>query len=108
MANEYRLNYTAEEIDAKLATVDETKNTLENNYYNSLEIEGMFEQANSEVEANLATKADLVDGKIPTSQLPDDMVDLSNYYTKSETDNLIGDCDAVINSINTLIGGESV
>lgn len=61
MAKEYRLNYTAEEIDAKLATVDETKNALENNYYTSVEI-----------------------------------------------DDLIGDCNAVINSINALIGGEDV
>lgn len=108
MAKEYRLNYTAEEIDAKLATVDETKNTLENDYYTSVEIDGMFEQANTSVEKKLATKADLVGGKVPTSQLPDDMIDSSNYYTKLEIDNLIGDCDAVINSINTLIGGESV
>jgi hypothetical protein len=32
---------------------------------------------------------------------------LADYYTKSEIDNLIGDFDTVINSINTLIGGDS-
>ena len=73
MATEYKLNYTASEINQKLATVDETKNTLENSYYNSLEIDGMLEQADSEVEASLATKADLVDGKVPIEQLPDDI-----------------------------------
>ena len=33
------------------------------------------------------------------------VVDLSNYYTKEEINTLIGNCDTVINSINTLIGG---
>lgn len=42
------------------------------------------------ISAALQNKADLVDGKIPTEQLPDDIggndVDLSDYYTKSEVD----------------------
>lgn len=32
---------------------------------------------------------------------------LNSYYTRSEIDDMIGDCDAVINSINALIGGEN-
>lgn len=83
MATEYKLNYTASEINQKLATVDETKNTLENSYYNSLEIEGMFEQANSEVEASLATKADLVDGKVPIEQLPEN---IGGDFTQIQSD----------------------
>ena len=57
----------------------------------------------------LNSKATLVDGKVPKEQLPDDIgeVDLSNYYTKTEIDEMIGDCEGVINSINTLVGGES-
>ena len=83
MATEYKLNYTASEINQKLATVDETKNALENGYYTSAEIEGMFEQANSEVEASLATKADLVDGKVPIEQLPDD---IGEGFTQIQSD----------------------
>lgn len=111
MATEYKLSYTASEINRKLATVDETANALENNYYTSANIDTKLEEVNASIEdvgGLLETKADLDEnGKIPTSQLPDNMVDLSNYYTKSETDDMIGDCNAVINSINTLIGGES-
>jgi hypothetical protein len=33
------------------------------------------------------------------------VIDLSNYYTKEEINTLIGNCDTVISSINTLIGG---
>lgn len=47
-------------------------------------------------------------GKVPLVQLPNDIDNLSNYYTKSEIDNLIGNCDAVIDSINILIGGENI
>ena len=35
-------------------------------------------------------------------------VNLANYYTKAEIDNMIGDCDTIIGHINTLIGGVSV
>lgn len=35
-------------------------------------------------------------------------VNLANYYTKREINDIIGDCNAVINSINTLIGGVGV
>ena len=30
----------------------------------------------------------------------------NNYYTSTEIDNLIGDCNVVINSINALVGGD--
>lgn len=73
MATEYKLSYTASEINQKLATVDETKNALESNYYTSTDIDTKLEEANTSLEANLNTKADLVDGKIPTEQLPDDI-----------------------------------
>ena len=46
------------------------------------------------LEASLAEKADLVDGKIPASQLPDDIggdVDLSDYYTKGETNSALSE-----------------
>lgn len=36
------------------------------------------------------------------------IANLTNYYTKAEIDTKIGDCDTVISSINTLIGGENV
>lgn len=69
MATEYKLSYTASEINRKLATVDETKSSLENDYYTSTEIDTKINEVNTSLEA----KADLVDGKIPTSQLPDDI-----------------------------------
>ena len=65
MATEYKLPYVASEISRKLATVDETKNALENNYY-----------ASAIVDSKLSNKADLVDGKIPVSQLPYDQSDI--------------------------------
>lgn len=97
MATEFRLNYTGSEINRKLQTVDETKSNLENNYYTSVDIDTKIgevntsiEKVSSSIETGLAAKADLVGGKIPASQLPDDIggsdVDLSDYYTKTETD----------------------
>ena len=45
------------------------------------------------LQAKVDKKADLIDGKIPVSQLPDGLgtgdVDLSNYYTKPETDEVL-------------------
>ena len=55
MAKEFKLPYTASEISQKLAIVDEIKDAL------------------GEVDTTLETKADLVDGKIPLEQLPDDI-----------------------------------
>lgn len=66
MATEYKLPYAASEISRKLATVDETKNALENNYY-----------ASAIVDSKLSNKADLVGGKIPFEQLPDEIGDSS-------------------------------
>lgn len=67
MATEYKLSYTASEINRKLATVDETANTLENDYYTSADIDTKIKEVNS----SLTAKADLVDGKIPVEQIPD-------------------------------------
>lgn len=76
MATEYKLSYTASEINRKLATVDETANTLESSYYTSADIDTKLEEVNTsidDIETGLQAKADLVDGKIPTEQLPDDI-----------------------------------
>lgn len=90
MALEYKLPYTASEINRKLAMVDETKNSLENDYYTSTEIDTKLDEVNTSFEeinsfaeetissidginASLEIKADLVDGKIPVEQLPDDI-----------------------------------
>ena len=91
MATEYKLSYTASEIDRKLATVDETKEDLANNYYKSVEVDNKFTEVNENFNTAITKKADLIDGKIPVEQLPDDIgtnenIDLSNYYTKVETD----------------------
>lgn len=62
MATEYKFPYSASEINEKLKTVDETKNSLENDYYTS-----------TDIDTKLETKADLVNGKVPAEQLPDDI-----------------------------------
>ena len=95
MATEYKLPYTASEINEKLEMVDEVKADLKNNYYTRNQInesfkdvDNSFEEVNSSLEnmnslvgranesignisAAIANKADLVDGKIPVEQLPD-------------------------------------
>ena len=76
MAIEYRLSHTAVEIDRKLTAVDEIKDSLENNYYASTDIDTKIEEVNtsiSEINASLEAKADLIDGKIPLEQLPDNI-----------------------------------
>ena len=90
MAIEYRLSHTASEIDRKLTAVGEIENSLKNKYYTSANVDAKIEEVNTsigevnttleeintsleEVNTSLATKADLVDGKIPASQLPDDI-----------------------------------
>ena len=73
MATEYKLSYTASEINRKLATVDETANALESNYYTSAEIDAKLDEVNTSVENGLLAKADLVEGKVPVEQLPDDI-----------------------------------
>ena len=62
MATEFRLNYTGSEINQKLEAVDGLASSLENNYYTSIDID-----------TKLDLKADLVDGKVPLEQLPDDI-----------------------------------
>lgn len=90
MAIEYRLSHTASEIDKKLTAVGEIENSLKSNYYTSANVDTKIEEVNTsigevntaleeintsleEVNTSLTTKADLVDGKIPASQLPDDI-----------------------------------
>lgn len=71
MATEYKLGYTGEEINRRLATVNETKNNLETNYYTS-----------ATIDTKLGEKADLVDGKIPVEQLPSVEEDYSSLINK--------------------------
>ena len=83
MAREYKLPYTAFEISDKLKMVDEVKTDLENNYYTRNEVNTTLEKitdiieevSNSADNANtsLNYKADLVDGKVPLEQLPDNI-----------------------------------
>lgn len=121
MANEFRLNFTGSEINRKLEVIDELQGVLEHNYYTSDEIDTKIDEvstdinvkfgaAGSSLEAGLATKADLVGGKVPVAQLPDDLVDLSNYYTKSDVDNEIiivnEDTDAKLVNKADLVDGK--
>ena len=121
MANEFRLNFTGSEINRKLEVIDELQGVLEHNYYTSDEIDTKIDEvstdinvkfgaAGSSLEAGLATKADLVGGKVPVAQLPDDLVDLSNYYTKSDVDNEIiivnADTDAKLATKADLVEGK--
>jgi hypothetical protein len=83
MAIEYKLPYTAFEISDKLRTVDEVKTALENDYCTRDEVNTTFEKITDIIEevnnsannanTSLNYKADLVDGKIPVEQLPDDI-----------------------------------
>lgn len=100
MATEFKLNYSGSEINRRLADVDTIKNNLKNDYYTSAEIDikftendGKFDEVNEnintkigEVNSSLNLKADLIEGKVPSEQIPDDIVDLSGYYTKEESD----------------------
>lgn len=70
MAIEYRLSHTAAEIDEKLIAIDEVKTALENDYYASADIDIKVEKIN----ASLESKADLVEGKILASQIPDNIL----------------------------------
>jgi hypothetical protein len=69
MATEYKFPYSASEINEKLKTVDETKNSLENDYYTSTEVDTKIDEASTTLGASigvsLKNKADLVDGKVP-------------------------------------------
>lgn len=80
MATEFRLGYTGAEINQKLAKVDEIEIALENEYYTSTDIDTKIdevntsiEEVNTSIETGLQGKADLVDGKVPLEQLPDDI-----------------------------------
>lgn len=111
MATEFKLNYSGSEINRKLADVDAIRTDLENSYYTSADIDikftendGKFDEVNEnidtkigevnssidtkidEVNTSLTFKADLIEGKVPVEQIPDDIVDLSGYYTKEESD----------------------
>lgn len=96
MATEYRLGYTGEEINRRLATVNEIKNNLENNYYTSTEVDTKFDN-----------KADLVDGKVPVEQLPHIA---SDYPSLSEKPGDTVTSEAMVNFIDNqqLSGGQLV
>ena len=96
MATEYRLGYTGEEINRRLATVNEIKNNLENNYYTSTEVDTKFDN-----------KADLVDGKVPVEQLPHIA---SDYPSLSEKPGDTVTSETMVNFIDNqqLSGGQLV
>lgn len=114
MATEYKLSYTASEINRKLATVDETASALENNYYTIDEIDASFkgvsdfaDEVNGSIDninTSLASKADLIEGKVPVEQIPDGIVDLSGYYTKTEIDT---ETNAIKEDVDSKLGGKA-
>lgn len=121
MATEFKLNFTGSEINQKLEMVDAINNNLERNYYTSAQIDETIEEVNNGINDNyaatsalldrrLTSKADLIGGKVPTEQLPDDLVDLGDYYTKTEIDNEIatinGNTDTKLASKADLIDGK--
>lgn len=83
MAKEYKLPYTAFEIGDKLRMVDEVKISLENDYCTKDEVNTTFEKITDIIEEvsnsvdntniSLDYKADLVNGKVPLEQLPDNI-----------------------------------
>lgn len=76
MAKEFKLPYTAFEISDKLRTVDEVKADLENNYYKKEQIDASFDgvgEVSDDIYEALTTKADLIDGKVPLEQLPNNI-----------------------------------
>ena len=58
--------------------------------YTKTEIDNGIGAINTAIGSRLNNKADLVNGKIPVSQIPDD-INLDNYYTKEEVDSAIAE-----------------
>lgn len=84
MATEYRLSYTGTEVNERLRAVGELRTSLERDYDISTKVDEKITNAVNNVsttlgtsiqtlETSLETKADLVDGKIPLEQIPDDV-----------------------------------
>ena len=85
MATEYKLNYTASDINAKLDVIDGTKN-----YYTTADVDEKLE----EKQDVLIYDTEPTDGS-------------DNLLTSGTIYNVIGDINTVIVQINTLIGGVS-
>ena len=84
MATEYRLSYTGTEVNERLRAVGELRTSLERDYDISTKVDEKITNAVNNVSTTLGTsiqtletsleiKADLVDGKIPLEQIPDDV-----------------------------------
>ena len=105
MATEYRLSYTGSEVNERLRAVGEIQNSLGKNYNTSVEIDEKiasavenvsntletamgtletnvdtaFETLETNINTTLETKADLVDGKVPLEQIPDDVGGVASW-----------------------------
>ena len=105
MATEYRLSYTGSEVNERLRAVGELRTSLEkdydistkvdekitnavNNVSSTLEtamgtleenVDTAFEALETNLNTALESKADLVDGKVPLEQIPDDVGGVASW-----------------------------
>lgn len=105
MATEYRLSYTGSEVNERLRAVGELRTSLEkdydistkvdekitnavNNVSSTLEtamgtleenVDTAFETLETNLNTALESKADLVDGKVPLEQIPDDVGGVASW-----------------------------
>ena len=85
--------YNKTEIDGKVTTLEQADSTLQDNiddvaedlsenYHDKTAIAEIVDQVTEDMVGALADKADLVDGKVPSTQLPsyvDDVVEYANF-----------------------------
>ena len=106
MAKEFKLNFTAEDINAKLNVIDGNST-----YDTSTEVDTKIN--NSKVQPDFTqtddTQADYIKNKPSISETVEesssDLITSGAVY--SAIQEAIGDIDTVINQINTLIDGET-